>query len=55
MITRELPSGDLDRAHRTVADHLGSRSERTTRQLTEAATRYAAELADDDRAGGAGD
>jgi hypothetical protein len=54
VITRELLGGDLDDARRTVADHLGTPSNRTARKLTEAAARYAAELAGDRSAGGAG-
>ncbi|MET8628663.1 nucleotidyl transferase AbiEii/AbiGii toxin family protein [Kitasatospora sp. NPDC004669] len=51
VITCELSGGDLDDARRTVADHLGSRSNRMTRKLAEAADRYATGLADDRSAG----
>ncbi|MFH8385464.1 nucleotidyl transferase AbiEii/AbiGii toxin family protein [Kitasatospora sp. NPDC018058] len=45
VITRELSGGDLDDARRTVADHLGTQSNRTNCKLAEAAARYATELA----------
>ncbi|MFJ2191933.1 nucleotidyl transferase AbiEii/AbiGii toxin family protein [Kitasatospora sp. NPDC087861] len=54
VITSELLNGDLNTAHRTVAGHLGTESDRTTRQLAEAAARYTAELADDRRTDGTG-
>ncbi|MBO1414723.1 nucleotidyl transferase AbiEii/AbiGii toxin family protein [Streptomyces sp. FH025] len=61
VVTRELLGGDLRAADRIVADHLadrlGSQSNRKIRQLTEAADRFAEELAeepaDEGRTGGA--